>query len=104
VEFLMFAAGPSSGSGRAGAGGGAGPPRPASINHFCITLYHFTPDEILKTLERYGIKPRESHTGSVGPLRHYISAEIKRPHGRVGFCSLGSDLLERSVDGPQRPF
>jgi len=74
VEFLMFTGGPSSGSGPTGGGGAAAAsPRSASINHFCMTVENFKPDQILKTLERYGIKPRESQTGSVGPLRHYIS-------------------------------
>ena len=53
------------------------PPRPASINHFCMALENFKPDEILKTLETVGIKPRESQTGPVGPLRHYISLRME---------------------------
>jgi catechol 2,3-dioxygenase-like lactoylglutathione lyase family enzyme len=73
VEFLMFTGGAG---GRAGA-----PPRPASINHFCMTLENFKPDEILKTLERVGIKPRESQTGPVGPLRHYISMRVENRGG-----------------------
>jgi catechol 2,3-dioxygenase-like lactoylglutathione lyase family enzyme len=102
VEFVMFTGGPSTGSGQrgaagsgragsgqapstgagqAGAGGAAAAPRQASINHFCMTLENFKPDEILKTLESYGIKPRESQTGPVGPLRHYISMRMENRGG-----------------------
>ncbi len=73
MEFLMFTGG---GGGRAGA-----PARPASINHFCMTLENFKPDEILKTLETFGIKPRESQTGAVGPMRHYISMRMENRGG-----------------------
>ena len=73
VEFLMFTGG---GGGRAGA-----PARPASINHFCMSLENFKPDDILKTLETFGIKPRESQTGPVGPMRHYISMRMENRGG-----------------------
>src|SRR5207247_3174712 len=75
VEFVMFAGGgatgsgrgPSTASGQAGAGGGAvAAPRPGSINHFCMTPENFKPDQILQTLESCGIKPREGQTGPVG--------------------------------------
>jgi len=82
AEFLMCAGGPSIGSGSTGAGGAAAAPRrSASINHFCMTVENFKPDEILKTLERYGIKPRESPTGPVGPLRHYITLRMENRGG-----------------------
>jgi catechol 2,3-dioxygenase-like lactoylglutathione lyase family enzyme len=73
VEFLMFTGG---GGGRAGASA-----RPASINHFCMSLENFKPDDILKTLETFGIKPRESQTGPVGPMRHYISMRMENRGG-----------------------
>jgi catechol 2,3-dioxygenase-like lactoylglutathione lyase family enzyme len=75
VEFLMFTGG--------GAGGRAAsaPPRPASINHFCMNLETFDSDQILKTLESYGIKPRESQTGAAGPMRHYISMRMENRGG-----------------------
>jgi catechol 2,3-dioxygenase-like lactoylglutathione lyase family enzyme len=72
VEFLMFTGG--------GAGRGGAAPR-ASINHFCMTVDNFDPDQILKTLEGYGIKPRESQTGPVGPLRHYVSMRMENRGG-----------------------
>lgn len=73
VEFLMFTGG---GGGRAGAA-----PRSASINHFCVNLASFNADQIIKTLESYGIKPRESQTGPVGPMRHYISMRMENRGG-----------------------
>jgi len=74
VEFLMFAGG---GAGR----GGAGAPRAASINHYCMNLEHFDVDRILKTLESYGIKPREGQTGPVGPMRSYVSMRMENRGG-----------------------
>ena len=76
VEFLMFAGG---GGGRGGAN--AAPARPASINHFCMNLEKFQPDQILKTLDSYGIKPREDQTGPVGPMRSYISMRMENRGG-----------------------
>lgn len=56
-------------------GGGAptATPRPASINHYCLNLENFNPDAAIKSLESFGLKPRESQTGPVGPLRYYVS-------------------------------
>jgi len=76
VEFLMFAGG---GAGRGAAAGP--PPRAASINHFCMSLERFDADGIIRTLESYGIKPRENQTGPVGPMRHYISMRMENRGG-----------------------
>ena len=73
VEFLMFTGG--GGPARAGA-----PPRAASINHACMNMDGFKPDEILKTLETAGLKPRDAQ-GPVGPLRHYISMRMENRGG-----------------------
>jgi catechol 2,3-dioxygenase-like lactoylglutathione lyase family enzyme len=72
VEFLMLTGG--------GAGRGAAP-RAASINHFCMSLEKFDVDRILKTLDGYGIKPRESQTGPVGPMRSYVSMRMENRGG-----------------------
>ena len=77
VQFLMF----TGGGGAARGGAPAAPPRPASINHGCFSLDGFKPDEILKSLESYGIKPREGATGPVGALRHYISMRMENRGG-----------------------
>jgi catechol 2,3-dioxygenase-like lactoylglutathione lyase family enzyme len=77
VQFIMYTGG--AGGGRAGAP--PAPPRPASINHVCLNLENFKPDEVIKTLESYGIKPRESQTGPVGPMRHYISMRMENRGG-----------------------
>jgi catechol 2,3-dioxygenase-like lactoylglutathione lyase family enzyme len=66
VEFLMFTAG---GGGR---GSSAAAPR-AAINHLCMTMEKFDPDAVIKTLERYGIKPRGDAQGAPAPMVHYIS-------------------------------
>jgi catechol 2,3-dioxygenase-like lactoylglutathione lyase family enzyme len=75
VEFLMFTGG---GTAR---GAAPAPPRAASINHFCMTLERFDADAVIRTLESYGIKPRESQTGPVGPMRHYISMRMENRGG-----------------------
>ena len=72
VAFLMFTGAPPA----AGA-----PPRQVGINHACLNMDNFKPDEVIKTLESYGIKPRESQTGPVPPLRHYISMRMENRGG-----------------------
>jgi catechol 2,3-dioxygenase-like lactoylglutathione lyase family enzyme len=76
VEFLMF-----TGGGPGGRGGASAPPRAAGINHYCMNLEKFDADQIVKTLESYGIKPRENPTGTVGPMRHYISMRMENRGG-----------------------
>ena len=39
------------------------------------------PDQVIKALESYGIKPRESQTGPVRPMRHYISMRMENRGG-----------------------
>jgi catechol 2,3-dioxygenase-like lactoylglutathione lyase family enzyme len=66
VQFLMFA-------------GGAG--RPASINHLCMNMDGFKPDQILKTLEEYGIKPRGNTPGPAAPMTSYVSLRMENRGG-----------------------
>ncbi len=73
VEFLMFTGGAPA---RAGA-----PPRLASINHGCMNMDAFKPDDVTKALESFGLKPRESAQGPVGPMRHYISMRMENRGG-----------------------
>ena len=89
TAFLMYA------------GGGAPPapgavPRPASINHACFNLDNFNPEQVIKTLESYGIKPRESQTGPAGPMRHYISMRMEN---RGGFKDGTPELYFTDPDG-----
>jgi catechol 2,3-dioxygenase-like lactoylglutathione lyase family enzyme len=77
VQFLMFTGG---GGGARGAAPAA-PPRPPSINHGCFSLDGFKPDEVIKALESFGIKPRDGATGPVGPLRHYVSMRMENRGG-----------------------
>lgn len=73
-SFLMYTGG--------GAPGAA--PRPASINHHCLNMDNFNPDQVVKALESYGLKPRESQTGAVGPMRYYISMRMPNRGGAEG--------------------
>jgi catechol 2,3-dioxygenase-like lactoylglutathione lyase family enzyme len=75
VEFLMFTAGAATQAGTV-----AAPPRPG-INHFCMTVPNFDPDRILKGLEGYGIKPRETQSSPVSPMRHYITMRMENRGG-----------------------
>ncbi len=74
VQFLMF-------TGGGGPARGGAPLRPASINHVCLSMDAFNPDQILKALEGYGVKPREGAQGPVGPLRHYVSMRMENRGG-----------------------
>jgi catechol 2,3-dioxygenase-like lactoylglutathione lyase family enzyme len=79
VQFLMF-----TGGGAARGAAPATPPRPASINHGCFSVDGFKPDDVVASLERYGIRPREGATGPVGPLRHYVSMRMENRGGAPG--------------------
>jgi catechol 2,3-dioxygenase-like lactoylglutathione lyase family enzyme len=77
VAFLMFAGG----GGAARAGAPPAPPRPASINHVCLSMERFDVAQVQKALENVGIKPREGQSGPVGPLRHYVSMRMENRGG-----------------------
>ena len=79
VQFLMF-----TGGGAVGRGSASTVPRPAAINHGCWSVRGFKPDDILKALESYGLKPRESTQGPVGPLRHYVTMRMENRGGAAG--------------------
>ena len=81
VQFVMFAGGGPARGGGPGRGGSPAPARPASINHACMNMDGFKPDEVLKTLETVGIKPRENPQGPVGPLRHYVTMRMPNRGG-----------------------
>jgi catechol 2,3-dioxygenase-like lactoylglutathione lyase family enzyme len=74
VQFLMFT----------GGGAPSTPPRPASINHACMTVDGFKPDAVLKALESYGLKPRDSVPGPAGPMRHYVTMRMENRGGAPG--------------------
>jgi catechol 2,3-dioxygenase-like lactoylglutathione lyase family enzyme len=52
-----------------------------SINHFCMTMEHFDPDRVMKTLEDAGIKPRSGGRGPVGPMTSYVSMRMENRGG-----------------------
>ena len=69
-QFLMLAGG---GPGRAGSTG--------SINHGCFFMDGFNPDEVLKRLSGYGLKPRGEGGGPAGPLQHYVTLRMPNRGG-----------------------
>ncbi len=77
VEFVMF----TGGGAPARAGAPPAPPRPASINHVSMNMEKFKPDEVMKALESYGIKPRGTVQGPVGPMTSYISMRMENRGG-----------------------
>lgn len=77
VQFLMF----TSGGAPARGGAPAAAPRPASINHACMTMDAFKPDDVIKSLESFGLRPRESPLGPAAPMRHYISMRMENRGG-----------------------
>jgi catechol 2,3-dioxygenase-like lactoylglutathione lyase family enzyme len=82
VHFVMFTGG---GAARgAGARGGATPPAAAPrgprIDHVCFGLDTFNPDNVVKVLESYGIKPRAPGAAST-PLVWYISQRMENRGG-----------------------
>ena len=76
VGFLMF-------TGGAPARGGA-PPRPATINHGCMSMDAFNPDQVLKSLEAYGVTPRGDAPGAVGPMKSYVTMRMENRGGAPG--------------------
>ena len=76
AAFLMF-------TGGAPARGGA-TPRPASINHACMSLDGFNPEQVLKALETYGITPRGDAPGPVGPMKSYVTMRMENRGGAPG--------------------
>jgi catechol 2,3-dioxygenase-like lactoylglutathione lyase family enzyme len=80
IQFLMFAGG---GGGRGGRGGAAPAGPTANINHICMNLEGFNSDNVLKTLETYGIKPRTGNAGTP-PLVSYVSLRMENRGGAPG--------------------
>jgi len=73
VSFIMFA-----GGGGAPRGGAAA--RPASINHVCMNMENFKPDEVMKTLASFGITDR-GNSQATPPLKSYISLRMENRGG-----------------------
>ena len=71
-----------------------GPPR---IHHACLTMQNFQHDEVLDTLESYGIRRRaEDAQGSVGPLECYVTMRMP---DRGGAASGTPELYFTDPDG-----
>jgi len=75
--FVMFAGG---GGGR-GAANAA--PRPASINHVCMNMEKFVPDDVIRILTSFGLTAREGQ-GAAGPMKHYVTLRMENRGGAPG--------------------
>ena len=64
-----------------GGGGANGAPGRPGIAHACMTMEGFNPDNVLKILADFGIKPRGSAQGAAGPLVSYISTRMENRSG-----------------------
>jgi catechol 2,3-dioxygenase-like lactoylglutathione lyase family enzyme len=74
-QFLALA-GQSGGAARGAASAAAAQPRPTvapRIDHVCFTMAEFNPDRVIKMLAEFGVKPRGSAPGPVGPLTSYVT-------------------------------
>jgi catechol 2,3-dioxygenase-like lactoylglutathione lyase family enzyme len=80
IQFLMLAGG----GGAARGGAAAAPPRPARIDHVCLNMQGFKPDDVLKALESYGITPRGDTPGPAAPLKSYVSMRMENRGGAPG--------------------
>ena len=77
VMFVMFAGG-------GGRGGAPAAPRLATVNHACMNMENFKPDDVMKILASYGIGERGNTPGTVGPLKSYISLRMENRGGAPG--------------------
>lgn len=77
VSFIMFAGG-AGGAPRGGAAAAA--PRPANVNHVCMNMDNFNPDEVMKTLASFGI-PDRGTSNATPPLISYISTRVESRGG-----------------------
>jgi hypothetical protein len=49
-----------------------------------MTLDGFNPDQILKTLETYGVTPRGDSAGPVGRMKSYVTMRMENRGGAPG--------------------
>jgi catechol 2,3-dioxygenase-like lactoylglutathione lyase family enzyme len=75
-QFIMAAGG---GGGRGAAQGT--PPPMGNIGHGCFSMQGFNPDNVLKALADYGVKPRGDAAGPAKPLVSYVSIRMENRGG-----------------------
>jgi len=81
-QFMMFlGAAPARGGGAAG--GAAPAPRPARIDHICMSMEGFNPDTVTKTLNGYGLHT-QAQGEPRGPMMTYISLRMPNRGGAEG--------------------
>jgi catechol 2,3-dioxygenase-like lactoylglutathione lyase family enzyme len=52
-----------------------------NIAHVCLTIEHFNPDSVLKSLAERGVKSRSNVSGPVGPLTAYVRTRMEDKGG-----------------------
>ncbi len=72
------------------------PQRKPGINHLCLTMENFNPDQVLKTLAGFGVKPRGDLGAPAGPL---VSWVIMRKEDRGGDRDGTPELYFTDPDG-----
>lgn len=93
-QFVMFTGVPA---GRGAAPGAApAPPRPARIDHVCLSMKGFNSDTVTKTLNSYGIKSVEQAQAGNAALVTYISLRMPNRGGQEGGTP---ELYFRDPDG-----
>jgi catechol 2,3-dioxygenase-like lactoylglutathione lyase family enzyme len=81
-QFVMFTGGAPA-RGGAPAGGAPAQPRPARIDHICMSMTGFNPDTVTKALNSYGIKT-QGQGEPRAPLMTYISLRMPNRGGSEG--------------------
>ena len=81
-QFVMFTGVPG-GRGAPAAGAAPAPPRPARIDHVCMSMKGFNPETVTKALNSYGIKT-QGQGEARGPMMTYISLRMPNRGGSEG--------------------
>ena len=95
AQFLMF----TGGGGAARAGGPPAPPRAASINHGCFSMDGFKPDDVLKSLESYGLKPREGTQGQALNMNSNLINNVATPVSAADAATVSYELARKRDGG-----
>lgn len=68
----------------------------AFVHHACFVVKNFDPDQIIKQLSNYGVKPRTNKRGPTGPLQSYV---VMRMPNRGGAPEGTPELYLTDPDG-----
>jgi catechol 2,3-dioxygenase-like lactoylglutathione lyase family enzyme len=84
MPVLAVGPGPQFIAAAGGGGGAASPNFMPNIGHGCVTMEGFKPDNVLKILADYGIKPRGEARGPARPLTSWVSMRMEDRGGAKG--------------------